>query len=197
MNRKIRGSVEHQNRIIRSHSKFIRLTSLVLILTLALPLVSGCISAGADQPLNFADLIAQADKHNGKTVTVEAFYFSGFEISAIAGSLEPHHSGMWGLIPTGPLVWVKGGITQELLDKMYTQTVTPSGYTEHFGKLKVTGKFETGKFGHLDAYDYRIDITAAELLDWTPIPLSTASPTDQTDPRTKSIITDMKETRSI
>ena len=79
-------------------------------------------------------------------------------------------------MPTGTLIWVKGGITQAVADKLYTQTDTPSGYSEHMGKLKVSGQFETGaKYGHLDSYLYQITITSAEVLEWSPPPAATAA----------------------
>jgi hypothetical protein len=69
---------------------------------------------------------------------------------------------------------VQGGISQELKDNLYAQTETPSGYTEYLGKLKVTGKFETGgRYGHLDTYRYKIQITDATLLEWSPPPATT------------------------
>ena len=134
----------------------------------------GCGSA-SDQTITFSELISKADEYNGKTVTLEAFYFSGFEISALSGSVGPATSGEWRIVPTGTLVWVQGGIPQELQDKLYAQTMTTSGYTERIGRLKLTGEFKTGKLGHLDAYEYRITITQAEILDWTPPPGASAS----------------------
>ncbi len=148
--------------------------SLVLALALLSAAFNGC--GSTEQSVTFSQLISQADKYNGKTVTLEAFYFSGFEISAISESLGPASSGVWRIVPSGTLVWVKGGISQELQSKLYTQTDSPSGYPERFGKLKVTGIFETGgKYGHLDAYQHQITITNAELLEWTPPPAQTSA----------------------
>ena len=156
------------------NKRYITLALLLLALVLA---GSGC-GAAAGAGLTFSQLTSQADKYNGRTVTFEAFYFSGFEISALAESLGPASTGPWRIVPSGDLIWVKGGITQELLDRLYTQSITPSGYQERFGKLKVTGNFETGQgYGHLDAYRHQIKITDAELLDWTPPPSAGLSPT--------------------
>jgi hypothetical protein len=150
----------------------------VLPLLIACSLISvilaGC--GGGNGSVNFSQLISQAAKYNGQTVTLEAFYFSGFEIAAISGSLEPSTFGAGRIQPAGSLVWVKGGLSQDVYNQLQIQTDTPSGYAEHFGKLRVTGKFETGgKYGHLDAYQYQITITSAELLEWTPPPASPAS----------------------
>lgn len=148
----------------------------ILLLALLLcPLnliLNGC--GIVNQSVTFSQLISNADKYNGKTITLEAFYFSGFEISAISESVGPSTSGDWRIVPTGTLIWVEGGISQELQNKLYTQTTMPSGYAEHLGKLKITGKFETGsQYGHLDAYRYQIFITSAELLEWSPPPAAT------------------------
>jgi hypothetical protein len=143
---------------------------LVAMFVSILSLVLGGCGTKADESITFSQLISQADRYNGKTVTLEAFYFSGFEISAICGSVGPSNSGVWRIVPSGELVWAKGGISEKLYNRMYGQSETPSGYTERVGKVKITGKFETGKFGHMDAYKYQITITKAELLEWTPPP---------------------------
>jgi hypothetical protein len=149
------------------------LSAIGLVLAFLSFMLSGC--NRANQPLTFSQLLSQAGNYNGRTVTLDAFYFSGFEISALSGSLGPSSAGIWRIVPVGPLVWVQGGIPQEVLSKLSSQSDTPSGYAEHFGKLRVTGKFESGgKYGHLDSFDYRITVTAAELLDWTPPPAATA-----------------------
>jgi hypothetical protein len=145
-----------------------------IILTILSWLISGCGAGGSNQALTFSQLISQANKYNGQTVTLEAFYFSGFEISALSESVGPPDSGNWRIIPKGTLVWVESGISQEIYDKLYRQSDTPSGYEERVGKLKVIGKFETGgKYGHMDAYSYKIAVTQAELLEWTPPPATT------------------------
>lgn len=131
---------------------------------------AGCGGNGTEV-LTFSKLISRADDYNGKTVTLEAFYFSGFEISALCGSVGPSTSGAWRIVPNGTLIWVEGGISPELQNQLYAQTDTPSGYTEHIGRLKVSGRFETsGHYGHLDAYQYQINITSAEQLEWSPPP---------------------------
>lgn len=154
----------------------------ILPFALALSLVSAALTGcggSTDQSVTFSQLISQADKHNGKTVTLEAFYFSGFEIMALAGSLGPAGEGRG--VPIGTLIWVEGGIPQELQSKMHTQTVSPSGYIERLGKLKVTGRFEAGgKYGHLGGYQYQIAVNKSELLEWSPPPPQTdATPTDE------------------
>jgi hypothetical protein len=86
------------------------LFSFILIIGLLSLIFSGCSGNSSIQSVTFSQLISQADKYNGKTVTLEAFYFSGFEISALSESLAPSTSGIW-RIPKGTLIWVEGGIS--------------------------------------------------------------------------------------
>jgi hypothetical protein len=155
--------------------KFISL--LVLIFSVLGLVFIGCVGS-VGKSISFSDLISQAEKYNGKTVTLEAFYFSGFEISALSETVGPSTSGPWRIVPKGTLIWVEGGLSQAVIDRLYRQTTSPSGYAEQIGKLKVTGKFETGKFGHLDAYQYNITISSAEVLDWSPPPMAIPSQTE-------------------
>jgi hypothetical protein len=148
----------------------------LLAILLVLP---GCTN-NREQSLDYSQLISQAEKYNGRIVTLEAYYFGGFEISALSGSAGPASSGPWRIAPSGPLIWVEGGMTQDLLDRMYKQAVVPSGYSEDIGRLMITGKFESGgKYGHLDGYRYQISITKAELLEWSPPPAVIAPATTE------------------
>jgi hypothetical protein len=147
----------------------------ILMITLFNLVLNGC-GGTVDQSISFSQLISQASKYNGKAVTLEAYYFGGFEISALSEALGPSSSAVWRIVPTGTLIWVRGGITQVVTDKLYTQTDTPSGYSEHMGKLKLSGLFETGaKYGQMDSYLYQITITGAEVLEWSPPPAATAA----------------------
>jgi hypothetical protein len=157
--------------------KSFRVKIIPAVLALALlSLIPGGCSQTSNELITFSKLISQADKYNGRTVMFEAYYFSGFEISALAGSFGPSNSGTGRIVPSGDLIWVEGGITRDIFNLLYTQSDTPSGYTEHLGKLKVTGIFKTGgQYGHLDAYQYQIQISSAELLEWSPPPASPAA----------------------
>jgi hypothetical protein len=170
------------------NNKIYILPVILVLSLLSLSTVAGC--GNSPQTLTFSQLIAGADRYNGQIVTLDAFYFSGFEISALAGSLGPASSGPWRIVPSGPLVWVASGISQELQNRLYGQSDTPSGYTERFGKLKVSGKFETGgKYGQLDSYYYQIAITSVDLLDWSPPPAAANAEATSTAPAPAAGIT--------
>ena len=50
-------------------------------------LVSGCVRLSAPT-VTFDQLFSDPSRYNGKTITMEGFYFSGFEIIVLAEKLE-------------------------------------------------------------------------------------------------------------
>ncbi len=137
----------------------------------ALLLLGGLISACAGkQEVNFSQLVSRPDQYNGQVVTVECFYFDAFEMMALCGSLGPSTIMPGNLAPQGELVWLEGGLPKAIHDKLYTQTVNlSSGYPEHYGKIRITGRFQSGgQFGHLGGYKYQLTIAEVSLLDWSP-----------------------------
>jgi hypothetical protein len=136
-----------------------------LLATASIILSAGCRGVPA---ADFTLLTTHPADYNGKEVTLDAFIFTGFEISALAGGLS-HPGGSTRWTPVQPLIWLAGSIPQSVLDALHTQTDTPSGYAEHFGKIRVTGKFEYGgKYGHLDAYKFRLTASTSSILAWNP-----------------------------
>jgi hypothetical protein len=126
----------------------------------------GCSQQGT---LSVAELTSAPERYNGKEVTVEGFYFSGFEITALSGELVPSTYEPGNVAPKPPLIWVEGNMGEDVYEQLYVQTNTPSGYPEHYGKVKIAGIFQYGgKYGHLDAYDYKITASRGELLEWSP-----------------------------
>lgn len=121
------------------------------------------------ETVTFNELIAQPDNFNGKQATVEGFYFSGFEIVSLSDNLIASTYRPENLAPKPPLIWIEGNLGENVYNRLYVQNNTPSGYPEHFGKVKITGTFTSGgKYGHLDSYQYKITISKAELLPWSP-----------------------------
>ena len=107
--------------------------------------------------------------YNNTFITVDGFYFSGFEIAALASALAPATYNPDNFTPVQPLIWVSGSLGQDVYDNLYEQTDTPSGYPEHYGKVSITGEFMYGDtYGHLNAYNYQITVISARLLSWTP-----------------------------
>jgi hypothetical protein len=105
-------------------------------------------------------------RFGGEEVTVEGFYFQGFEVQVITGRLEYSGYAEGHLAPKGEMVWVEGGIPNEVNEALYIQDMM--GPEERYGKVKITGEFEyKGQYGHLGAYDSRIVPSSVKLVKWS------------------------------
>ncbi len=119
------------------------------------------------QEVTFDQLFANPDQYNGRYVTVEGFYFSGFEVIVLSEKLEYSGYAEGHLVPKGRMVWIEGGIPEEVYGKLYQQQMM--GPSERYGKVRVKGIFEYGaEYGHLGAYTSRIVPLEVELLPWSP-----------------------------
>jgi hypothetical protein len=148
---------------------------ILLVLTCIINLVALSIGCSSNNDVMLDQLAAQPDKYIGKTVTVEGFYFAGFEIVVLCGELVPSDYYPGNLAPAGKLVWLEGSMPADIYSKLYLQSNNVTGYPAHYGKVKITGIFQTGSFGHLNAYQYKITIKNAELLTWSPSNLTTGN----------------------
>ena len=148
-----------------------KIVLLVLVVTVVLGLlllIAGCNENQAPkvQEVTFDQLFADLDKYNGNEITIEGFYFHGFEVIVLSESLESSGYAQGHLIPKGKMMWVEGGIPKEVYDKLYQQQMM--GPLERYGKVRVKGKFEYGgKYGHIGAYSSQIVPLEVELLMWS------------------------------
>ena len=119
------------------------------------------------QNVTFEQLLSSPEKYNGKHVTIEGFYFSGFEVCVLSEILDYSGYAKGHLVPKGGLIWVEGGIPQEVYEGLYQQQMM--GPTERYGKIKVSGKFQYGgRYGHLGGHSYQLIPSQVELLPWSP-----------------------------
>jgi hypothetical protein len=145
---------------------------LVLVVTVVLGLlllIAGCNENQAPEAeeVTFNQLFADPDKYNSNEITIEGFYFDGFEVIVLSESVEFSGYAQGHLIPEGKMVWVEGEIPQEVYDKLYQQQMM--GPLERYGKVRVKGKFEYGaEYGHLGAYSAQIIPSEIEVLPWSP-----------------------------
>ena len=131
-------------------------------------LIAGCNESQAPkvQEVTFDQLFADLDKYNGNEITIEGFYFHGFEVIVLSESLESSEYAQGHLIPKDKMIWVEGGIPKEVYDKLYQQQMM--GPLERYGKVRVKGKFEYGaKYGRLGAYSAQIVPSEVEVLPWS------------------------------
>jgi len=140
----------------------------VLLLSLNL-LVASCngSSMGITQNATFDQLLVRPTQFNGRTVSVEGFYFHGFEVIVLCERLDYSGYASGHLIPVGEKIWIEGSIPPDVYDNLYQQEMMDP--IEYFGKIRITGKFEHGgKYGHLDAYTCQIIPDKVKLLPWSP-----------------------------
>lgn len=147
-----------------------RYTALACVLLLSIIVLTiGCIEEPATkiQEVTFDQLFTNPDQYDGCYVTIEGFYFNGFEIIVLSEKLEYSGYAEGHLVPKGRMLWVEGGISKEVYDKLYQQQMM--GPLEYYGKVRINGTFEYGaKYGHLGAYSSQIVPIEVELLSWYP-----------------------------
>jgi hypothetical protein len=139
---------------------------LTIILVLLITFYGGC---GSSAMVTFDELLAKPERYNGKTVTVDGIYVNGWEWTVLAGNIAfIGSSESKELKPVGNAIWFAGFLPQDVRDHLYQYT-SPGAGPQHYGKVRVTGIFESGgKYGNMDAYRYRITASKVEFLDWTP-----------------------------
>ncbi|MBM3167140.1 MAG: hypothetical protein FJZ94_06815 [Chloroflexi bacterium] len=144
----------------------------VLAAILALSLLCLAIGCSGTQPaetpkVTFDQLFADPARYNGKQVTVEGFYFHGFEVIVLCERLEDSGRAPGHLVPQGKMMWIEGGIPRDAFDQLYRQQMM--GPTGRYGKISITGKFQYGdKYGHVGAYQAQIVPSEVLLLPWSP-----------------------------
>lgn len=149
--------------------KKVVLLAMAVTAVLGLVLSMGGCNAGQvpAAEVTFDQLFADPHQYNTNEITIEGFFFHGFEVIVLSERLELSGYAEGHLIPAGRMVWVEGGIPQETYDNLYQQQ--SMGPLEHYGKVRVTGEFEYGaEYGHLGAYSAQIVPSEAVVLPWSP-----------------------------
>lgn len=131
--------------------------------------ISGCQGAGEGQTgeVTFEELFSHPEQYHGRQITLDGYYFQGFEVIVLSEGLEPSGYAEGHLIPQGRMLWIESGVPPETYNQLYRQDMM--GPEERYGKVRVSGEFEYGgHYGHLGGYDSQITLAEAELLDWAP-----------------------------
>ncbi len=74
--------------------------------------------------VTFSQLVNQPETYRVQFVTLEGFYFSGFEITALSEELVAAAYNSANLSPQQPLIWIAGNLGQNVYDNLYVQTNT-------------------------------------------------------------------------
>ena len=86
-------------------------TLVVVCMLLAIGVIFSC-RPGEAENVTFEKLFSNLRGYGNKEITIEGFYFQGFEINVLSERLE--YSGLTEghLVPKGRMVWVEGGLPQ-------------------------------------------------------------------------------------
>ena len=103
--------------------------------------LSGC--AQNPPTLTFAELFAKPESYNEKAIIIEGYFWQGWETIVFAEKLDYFLSSRRALAPGGRMMWVEGGISKEIYDRLYKQP-GPAGKNAS-GKSKSLGCFVTAE----------------------------------------------------
>ena len=121
--------------------------------------------------ITFMDLTSQPEVYNEQFIVIDGYWFDGFEIVVLAERLDPSGFAPGNVQPEGTLIWIKGGLSEEVSQQLYLQPDNPTGYPAHYGKVELMGRLEYGgKYGHMDSYEFQLTVYESQLLQWTPPP---------------------------
>ena len=119
--------------------------------------------------ITFSQLTANPAKYNGQTVTIDGFWFDGFEIEVLSEGLTASSFAPGNLQPDGVKIWAYGGIPADISAQLYTQQNNSTGYPVHYGKVELTGTLAYGGgYGQMNSYQYQLTVQSAKLLEWSP-----------------------------
>ena len=117
----------------------------------------------------FSQLTAEPENYNGRIVTIEGFWFDGFEIEVLTERLISSDFAPGNLQPDGVKIWVKNGLPEDVNEQLYLQPNNATGYPAHYGKVELTGNLEYGgQYGHMNAYQYQLTVQSAKFIPWNP-----------------------------
>ena len=145
---------------------------IILVCVLSLLMFGLAVGCGGEQPatapdVTFDHLFTNLDKYDGRQVTIEGYYYHGFETIVLSERLGYSGYAEGHLVPKGLMLWIEGGIPEEVYDGLHRQQMM--GPIERFGKLRMTGLFEYGgKYGHLGQFNYQITPSQVELVPLVP-----------------------------
>ncbi len=115
--------------------------------------------------VDFAQMVKEPARYTGKLISVQGYWFDGFEISVLAQRLGPSSFRPGNVQPEGELIWAKNGLPENVTQGLSLQPENPTGYPAHYGQVELTGLFEYGgQYGHLGAYRYQLTVRSAKLI---------------------------------
>ena len=107
------------------------------------------------EKFDFEKYYTNSSQYNGQEIIIEGYYFSGFEVMVLCEKLEFSGYAEGHLVPAGRMIWIEGGMSQEIIEGLHKQEML--GSAEFYGKIRIKGTFEYGgEYGHLGQYESQI-----------------------------------------
>jgi hypothetical protein len=143
------------------------LFGVILLAIIGIALGYQTLFGGRAQEVTFEQLSSHPTRYSGKQIVIEGFIFHGWEVVVLCERLEPSGYAAGHLTPGGSMIWIEGGIPQDVYEALYKQEMM--GPEERFGKIRVLGLYENGgEYGHLGGYSSQIVPTEVDMLQWSP-----------------------------
>lgn len=164
----------------------------LLILLVGLMVATGCGTDVASDPTSSPDatstptvevedvtlneLLSNPDRYKSKVISLDGFFFDGFETTVLSERMEYSGFADGHLWPKGQMIWIENNpVLSEIYGQFFEQTMI--GPTERYGNLHVEGMFEHGRgYGHAGNFEAQIVPMAVKLLPWSPPPTPTPTP---------------------
>jgi hypothetical protein len=144
-------------------------TEIPVYLEVTNPSASATTTTTISSLITFSELTTSPAKYNNQSITIEGFWFDGFETEVLAERLIPSSFAQGNFQPDGVKIWVYGGIPVEISQLLYLQPDNSTGYTAHYGKVELTGILEYGgQYGQMNAYQYQLTVQSAKMIPWSP-----------------------------
>ena len=109
---------------------YVPVVCVLLLSTMGLTISCSKEQATEVQGVNFDQLLTTPEQYNGQDVTIEEFFFHGFEIVVLSENLEYSGYAEGHLVPKGKVLWIEGAISKEVYDRLYKQEMM--GPTERY-----------------------------------------------------------------
>ncbi len=135
----------------------------ITLVILCVTFLTSIIACRGTQNTTFDELVSNPRRYNAGIITIEGFYFDSFEFIGLCERLTVLDNGRFA--PDGEVIWINSGLPVEVYNRLSSQQAFPDGFVQHYGRIKVTGKFEYGgKYGHLGGFRFQITPENVELL---------------------------------
>ena len=97
-----------------------RFATLIACLLILIVSTAGC-NQSLIKEVTFDQLFSNINAYNNKNIMIEGFYSQGWETIVLSESLGLSGYTEGHLVPKGEMIWVSGGISKELYDKIYNR----------------------------------------------------------------------------